>query len=114
VNQHHAALNVANVARAAVGLSDFTTVDLDGEGVRAGIAAEEGYLGEELVGEGGERNEEGNTPSFISGMMGVARMTRPLMHTILSMSTQERKNESLSEKKGTGRKTHLVGSAPSC
>lgn len=35
------------------------------------------------MGESGE-----HAPSFMSGMMGVARITSPLMHTILSMSAQ--------------------------
>jgi hypothetical protein len=42
VDEKHRALDVADVARAAVGLGDLATVDLDGDGVRASVAAEEG------------------------------------------------------------------------
>lgn len=115
VNEAHRALEAANFTRALVRLGDLSTVNLDGDGVRAGIAAEERWPeGASSVRVDAARTKD-DIPSFMSGMMGVARMTRPLMQTILSISASaKRRVSSHVSHLQPATQTYLGGSAPSC
>ena len=82
VDDLHRVCRRAHRSWACCWLSDLATINIDFDGVITDCTTEEGYTVSDLT----YVVFLGNLPSFISGMIGVVRITRPLTLTSLSIS----------------------------
>jgi hypothetical protein len=90
MDERHGAFAVTHIARATIRFRDASTIDLGLNRVLAYETAEKGWKSAIALGTNYVRQSTiCDIPDVMSGITGVARMTRPLTLTILSVSAHQ-------------------------